>query len=159
MNTMFRRPMITLHAISALLAAAFSTPKGYAGSDFQDSTSSRPARRMRITPQRFRQRMGMRVPDDQKQASLRRRMGGNAMRITMARDGYIFTDKQVEGQPLYELSPRVLPEEVEARVKVCDYRRQFWDPSAPVRTTIRGMEVEIYPTFCGPVRFKQLEAA
>lgn len=122
----------------------------------------------RISRRQWRRLLGGKPPTNGHRETLRRRMGGNAHRIRMAREGFVYNDDQ--SLPTYgrwKLSPTVLPEEVEmrhhemvldARMRPSEMRRWGnWFPcdGGYYVTEIRGMKVQIFPRFCGPVRFTQ----
>lgn len=176
-----RRPISLLLASAVAMLTGVMARRGVPMLQDQVTTNegnSRPSRRQRITPVRYKRSTYHR--DEQRQASLRRRMGGNGIRIIMARRGRVFSDPPTSGpyQPRWIESPRVLPEEVEAHHKELVRDRNTWRdpkhakamgnyiPCGAMRTIpgepgsydteIRGMRVRVYPTYCGPIRFKQL---
>lgn len=93
--------------------------------------------------------------DPQINASLRHRMGGNAMRIKMARQGYVFLDPKSEMEPRWIESPTIQPEEVE--VAVADYCKRT-NYTGRVRFNIRDKLIHVERPFnLGPVQFQQLK--
>lgn len=156
-----RRPISLLLASAVAMLTGAMARRGVPMLQDQVTTNggnSRPSRRQRITPVRYKR--GTHHRDEQRQASLRRRMGGNAQRIRMARLGKVFIGPSLNDINCWQESPRVLPEEVEARVKELR-RSQLWGTLGceMIMTEIRGMYVEIRYTDCGPVQFRQMEEA
>lgn len=159
MTNMFRRPMASIRQAALLMALAVGARGSPYSDDVMDVTSNvpRPKPKRKQGRSKIRHRGTFHV-DRQHAASLRRRMGGNAVRIRMARNGLVFNDNQVENP--YEQwvpSPTVLPEEVEHYRKLCLNTNPLWrwqKPNTSIRTKIRGHIVDVWPLILGPVRYE-----
>jgi len=152
-----RRPMFANVAAQAALLLALASGNTNAA----QPSSERGQRRVdpttkagrRLNSKQYRNRGSYFDPKRCGQGqALRNRMGGNANRIRYARQGFIWR----HDLGAYDLSPKILPEEVEA--KRIEMARTYFCASVhdlpPVMNVlIRKWAVTIYPRILGPVRY------